>query len=459
MEASQRRNSAPASYETLAPFTQQTYECTPDGWGIYSADDEIKAMGLPDDKFRVSDVNATFEFSASYPKKLIVPADVDDETLQEVAKFRHFNRIPLLRYIHPKTRAPLFIAGQPLVGRRNRCYEDERLFRSILQASPEKAKRGRLFDLRTQDDVKDEQKRGGGSEIMDGYFNWERLNANMGRLDSLQDAFNKTKDVCQGVDMSNVLTKFESAGWLTEIWNLLRTAVVISRTLSREEMPVVIHATTGFDQEIQVSALAQLLLEPRFRTMQGFQQLIEKEWLHGGHPFSTRYGHYDTQTKWPVLESPMFTLFIDAVYQCTQQYAWEFEFNELFLLTLLTHVKASPFGTFLFNNAKLREHRNLETRTASLWGWINSESEKRRFTNPVYNPSLGSLKPCFKPQGICLWRAIFAEGAPYLAYHREVDELLVFLKDKHDTVAEETARQQDELDQLTKELERLKAAA
>ena len=49
------------------------------------------------------------------------------KTLVEISKFRQFNRLPILSYIHPKTRAPLFVAAQPLVGSSgNRCYEDER---------------------------------------------------------------------------------------------------------------------------------------------------------------------------------------------------------------------------------------------------------------------------------------------------------------------------------------------
>jgi len=40
-----------------------------------------------------------------------------------------------------------------------------------------------------------------------------------------------------------------------------------------------------------------------------------------------------------------------------------------------------------------------------------------------------------------------------LRFHDEVDELLVFLKDKHDMMAEEVVRQQAELDGLMEQLE------
>ena len=40
-----------------------------------------------------------------------------------------------------------------------------------------------------------------------------------------------------------------------------------------------------------VSSLAQLLLDPYFRTITGFQTLLQKEWIAAGHPFCDRLGY------------------------------------------------------------------------------------------------------------------------------------------------------------------------
>lgn len=40
-----------------------------------------------------------------------------------------------------------------------------------------------------------------------------------------------------------------------------------------------------------ISSLAQLLLDHHFRTIAGFQSLLQKEWVAGGHPFCDRLGH------------------------------------------------------------------------------------------------------------------------------------------------------------------------
>src|SRR5690606_41665771 len=39
------------------------------------------------------------------------------------------------------------------------------------------------------------------------------------------------------------------------------------------------------------AAIASLILDPHYRTIDGFQAMIEKDWLAFGHKFSDRCGH------------------------------------------------------------------------------------------------------------------------------------------------------------------------
>ena len=50
-------------------------------------------------------------------------------------------------------------------------------------------------------------------------------------------------------------------------------------------------AATGGTEHRRVSALAQLLLDPYYRTRHGFSVLVEKDFMSFGHPFHKRCAH------------------------------------------------------------------------------------------------------------------------------------------------------------------------
>ena len=83
-----------------------------------------------------------------------------------------------------------------------------------------------------------------------------------------------------------------------------------------------------------------------------FQALIEKEWLSFGHKFTDRCGYLDSVESKET--SPVFTQFIECVWQMTQQYPCAFQFNERFLLTIHDHAFSCQFGTFIGNCEKDR---------------------------------------------------------------------------------------------------------
>jgi myotubularin-related protein 10/11/12 len=43
-----------------------------------------------------------------------------------------------------------------------------------------------------------------------------------------------------------------------------------------------------------VASLVQVILDPYWRSLRGFQTLIQKEWVVLGHPFCTRLAHVFT---------------------------------------------------------------------------------------------------------------------------------------------------------------------
>lgn len=95
-----------------------------------------------------------------------------------------------------------------------------------------------------------------------------------------------------------------------------------------------------------LSSLIQILLDPCWRTIGGFQSLIQKEWVALGHPFASRLGHILSPDIEP---SPLFLLFLECIWQLLQQYPQAFQFSETYLTTLWDSAHLSIFETFLFN--------------------------------------------------------------------------------------------------------------
>ena len=94
------------------------------------------------------------------------------------------------------------------------------------------------------------------------------------------------------------------------------------------------------------------------------QTVLEKEWLSFGHKFTDRCGFVAGVD--PKELSPVFTQFLDCVWQMTQQFPTAFQFNERYLLALHDHALSCQFGTFVGNCEKDRVDLRLVLPTAPL---------------------------------------------------------------------------------------------
>lgn len=140
---------------------------------------------------------------------------------------------------------------------------------------------------------------------------------------------------------------------------------------------------SSWDRTSQLAALTELMLDPFYRTLEGFGILIEKEWLSFGHRFAERYGHASSEHD-DTQRAPIFIQFLDCVYQLLHQFPASFEFNEDFLLAIHDHVTSHRFGTFLFNCVEERERYDIRKRTVSLWTFLLHGAIRTKFYNPRY---------------------------------------------------------------------------
>ena len=67
--------------------------------------------------------------------------------------------------------------------------------------------------------------------------------------------------------------------WLQHVQTVLKAAQEIASMMENDRTSVLIHCSDGWDRTAQLSSLVQLFLDPYYRTITGFQVLIEKEWV------------------------------------------------------------------------------------------------------------------------------------------------------------------------------------
>ena len=203
--------------------------------------------------------------------------------------------------------------------------------------------------------------------------------------------------------MKNFLSKFEETKWLEYLSDLILGSIVVSNSL-KKGINVLVHCSDGWDRTTQVCSLAQIILDPYFRTIEGICILIEKEWLSFGHQFASRNGCGFTKGK-NKERSPIFIQFIHALHQMTLQYPTAFEFNSNLLLFLCKEVYSNKYGTFLFNCQKDLINYKGKENTISIWSDIFLE--KNKYINDNYKKLEGSINIKGELQYLSIWNDYF----------------------------------------------------
>lgn len=294
-------------------------------------------------------------------------------------------------------------------------------------------------------------------------------------LPALQTSYKKLIELCTPspsgfpVQDSQYYSSLESCKWLRYVSICLTLADEAAAHLA-DNCSVVLQEGDGVDYCAVISSLTQLLIDPHYRTLNGFQSLIQKDWLALGHPFCDRLGLLQPPNpklkEVPPCPAPVFLLFLDCVWQLQAQFPADFQFGETYLTTLWDCTHNQIFDTFLFNCPRDRElavNKKLVIRPVWDWGEQFSEQDIALFYNPLFastktysvvktrfsqSPGKSSretcerLEPCTSIAGIELWTQNYERWLPqldglgmgaaqYFVFNVEVIKQIHRLKEKH----------------------------
>lgn len=369
----------------------------------------------------------------------------------------------------------------------NRSIQDEKLIETIFQThhNPDsRASAGPVYgatatnliiDARPTTNAMANTAKGAGTENMDHYKDAKKAYLGIDHIHTMRESLNKVVEALRATELLQAanMTAMDGgedeqplappvldrqalrrSGWLRHITAILEGTLLIVRNVHVNSSHVLIHCSDGWDRTAQLSSMAQLCLDPFYRTQKGFAILVEKDWLAFGHKFLDRCGHLSSEKFFlaPVENagsgggaeaaqaflasvqnrfasqhhiketSPVFHQFLESVRQVQRQYPERFEFNERFLRQLHYHLYSCQFGSFLFNSERERRlgegGQALATnRTISVWDYFNSPSEIELNKNPLYDPSLddpanrapkadmGVLMP--NPKDVRFWHELY----------------------------------------------------
>jgi myotubularin-related protein 3/4 len=205
------------------------------------------------------------------------------------------------------------------------------------------------------------------------------------------------------MEIPNFYSLLDKTNWLQHISGLISASNIVINAVEKNNRPVLVHCSDGWDRTSQICSTAEICLDPFYRTIEGFRILIEREWLSFGHKFGDRVGHGvgadDVNERCPV-----FLQWLDCIFQIHQQYPCSFEFSTGYLIKLAQHVHSCLFGTFLCNNLRERLENSIPDRSFSVWSFLSAPIYK----NPLYQPNRERIIwPTSSMRSIVFWKELY----------------------------------------------------
>lgn len=398
-----------------------------DGWNIYNIEKEFQRLGLVSKGWRM--YSDDYELVPSYPRTLVIPAPLSDSEIMSAASYRSMRRIPCVTWRCPATGAVLARSSQPMAGITGHTNDADRKLLELLRvhgdpeeaAAQETPREFWIVDARKPlAAAANRLFQGKGSESAKVYkhtFSKFCGIENIHQVRSSLAAFMEELDrVGDDVDqLENCLARMP---WHRYLQSILEGSVFVAEKLQLQSCSVLVHCSDGWDRTTQLCATAQLMLDPYYRTLEGFVVLVEKEWLSFGHKFHDRCGHDLLNNP---ENAPVFLQWLEVVSVLLKQFPAAFEFCSSLLVCLADHAYSCAFGTFLGNSEQERSKTyEVRGRTESVWTYIFCQSDL--YVNPSFESTEKPLWPCTDMSEMCIWRDYFHRDCPSVRHREKSDQ-------------------------------------
>lgn len=149
-----------------------------------------------------------------------------------------------------------------------------------------------IIDARSKMAAYGNSAKGGGYENDKFYTNCKVEFGEIDNIHAVRTAYAKCFSLCENYyqlrDSKKIMSKIEESGWANLLRNLLYMSSRVADYVTVRCHNVLVHCSDGWDRTAEICSLAEIMIDPYYRTLEGFEVIIEKEWVSFGHKFHHR---------------------------------------------------------------------------------------------------------------------------------------------------------------------------
>eukprot|EP01084_Bolivina_argentea_P205135 350491_1 len=240
---------------------------------------------------RVTQLNQNYNFCPTYPTLLLIPQNVTDNLIIKAAQYRARNRVPVITWCNSH-KISLSRSSQPICNVfSNKINKYDKELLSLLNKMNTCSETFLICHCRPQKTILIHHNFK--HNYKNNYENTKMITIDMDNIHMIRRSINELKMCCQNKQFDvNWLQKLSNMEWFKHMAKIIQYSQKIANLIDKYKHSVLIHCTDGWDRTSQICCLTQLLLDPYYRTFEGFLILIQKEWLWFSHKFGDRNVNY-----------------------------------------------------------------------------------------------------------------------------------------------------------------------